>query len=173
MKPKFPNIPYGTTPVRAIAPSWFRELRDFCEWAADHPRGDGYTILNTGDGTLQARRATGGGSGGSVTFPCYRVTKNNDGTLDVTGGWLNRNGEFVRVSGVTGIQPRGGYLCVCSTPDVSGKWSDPEFRIQQQPEPDAYPVAEIEVQNDSFSIVQYPVAVAFILLVKQCPIAEF
>ena len=112
MKPKFPNIPYGTTPVRAIAPSWFRELRDFCEWAADHPRGDGYTILNTGDGTLQARRTAGGGSGGSVMFPCYRVTPNNEGTLDVTGGWLNRNGEFVRVSGVTGIQPRGGYLCV-------------------------------------------------------------
>ena len=152
MKPKFPNIPYGTTPVRAIAPSWFRELRDFCEWAADHPRGDGYTILNTGDGTLQARRTAGGGSGGSVTFPCYRVTPNNAGTLDVTGGWLNRNGEFVR---------------------ASGKWSDPEFRIQQQPEPDACPVAEIEVRNGSVSIVQYPVAVAFILLVKQCPIAEF
>ena len=96
MKPKFPSIPYGTTPVRAIAPSWFRELRDFCEWAADHPRGDGYTILNTGDGTLQARRTAGGGSGGSVMFPCYRVTPNNEGTLDVTGGWLNRRCRMTR-----------------------------------------------------------------------------
>ena len=50
--------------------------------------------------------------------------------------------------------------------------SEPEFKIQT-PAPDAYPVAEIEVKGESVSIKQYPVAVAFILLVKQCPIAEF
>ena len=172
MKPKFPAIPYGTTPVRAIAPSWFRELRDFCEWAAGHPRGDGCTILNTGDGTLQARQPVAGGSAGGLDFPCFRVSLNYENTLDVTGGWLNRNGEMLLVADGSNIQPESGFLCVCSTPDDSGSWSEPEFKIQT-PAPDAYPVAEITVSGESISIVQFPVAVAFIILVKQCPLAEF
>lgn len=172
MKPKFPSIPYGTAPVRAIAPGWFRELRDFCEWAASHPRGDGETILNTGDGTLRAGSRSGGGGGGAA-FPCFRVSLDAQRMLTATGGWLNRNGEMVFVKPPEkGISPSSGFFCVCSTPDAAGKWSTPEFKITP-PAADAYPVAEISVDGEAISIVQYPVSVAMILIVKQCPIAEF
>ena len=157
MKPKFPSIPYGTAPVRAIAPGWFRELRDFCEWAASHPRGDGETILNTGDGTLRAGSRSGGGGGGAA-FPCFRVSLDAQRMLTATGE--------------KGVSPSSGFFCVCSTPDAAGKWSTPEFKITS-PAADAYPVAEISVDGEAISIVQYPVSVAMILIVKQCPIAEF
>lgn len=171
-KPNFPNVPYGTNWVTMISPAWFQQLKRFCEWAAEHPRGDGNTILNTGDGTLMARRVSGGAGTGAF-FPCFLVSLNEKKKLTCSGGWLNRNGEMVQVKATEkGLDPKTGYFCLCSTPDASGKWSEPEFKIQT-PAPDAYPVAEIEVKGESVSIKQYPVAVAFILLVKQCPIAEF
>lgn len=170
-KPRFPNVPYGTDWIRMISPAWFQELKTFCEWAADHPRGDGNTIFNTGDGMLRAK-ARGGGGGDGVTFPCFQVSVDDAGRLKVSGGWLNRNGEMVRVDEQKGIDPKTGYLCICTKPDDKGAWSTPEFQVTA-PAPEAYPVAEIKVENSSVSIVQYPVAVAMILLVKQCPIAEF
>lgn len=171
-RPKFPTVPTGPDWIRRISSSWFQDLRTFCEWAADHPRGDGQTILNTGDGILRANiRSTGGGEGG-VTFPCFQVSADDAGRLKVTGGWLNRNGEMLLVKSAEGIDPKTGYLCLCTEPDSRGQWSEPEFKITE-PAPAAYPVAEIKVENSSVSIVQYPVAVAMILLVKQCPIAEF
>lgn len=171
-KPRFPNVPYGTDWIRMISPAWFQELKTFCEWAADHPRGDGNTIFNTGDGMLRAKARGGGGGEGGVTFPCFQVSADDTGRLKVSSGWLNRNGEMLLVKSAEGIAPKTGYLCLCTEPDSRGQWSEPEFKITE-PAPAAYPVAEIKVENSSVSIVQYPVAVAMILLVKQCPIAEF
>ena len=171
-RPKFPTVPTGPDWIRRISSSWFQDLRTFCEWAADHPRGDGQTILNTGGGILRANIRSAGGGEGGVTFPCFQVSADDAGRLKVTGGWLNRNGEMLLVKSAEGIDPQTGYLCLCTEPDSRGQWSEPEFKITE-PAPAAYPVAEIKVENGSVSIVQYPVAVAMILLVKQCPIAEF
>ncbi len=173
MRPKFPTVPQGNTPVRAISPSWFQELRRFCEWAADHPRGDGATILNVGDGILRAGRRTGGsGSTDGFYSPCFRVSVNPAGRLDITGGWMNRNGEVIQVEPKTGVAPGTGVLCVCSTPDEGGKWSAPEFKITT-PAGDAYPIAEIDASSGELQIVQYPVVVALLFVVKTCPLAEF
>ena len=171
-RPKFPTVPTGPDWIRRISPAWFQDLRAFCEWAADHPRGDGNTILNTGDGMLRANVRPGGGGGGSVTFPCFCASVNDKNKLDITGGWLNRNGEMVWIKPAEGINPKTGYLCLCTKPDDKGAWSTPEFQVTA-PAPEAYPVAEIKIEGGSVSIVQYPVAVAVIILVKRCPIAEF
>lgn len=96
----------------------------------------------------------------------FRVTV-VDGKLDVTGGFLLRNGEMLAVPAKTGITATTGYLCVASTVDDRG-WSDPELKIAT-PAPDAFPVAEIKVSGSAVTVIQFPVAVAVIMLTKLCP----
>lgn len=170
-KPKFPPIPFGKDWIRRISPAWFQQLKIFCEWAADHPRGDGQTILNTGDGTLRAHIRNSGGGGGGVSFPCFQVAAIGS-VLSVSAGWLSRNGEFLKVPEKTGIEAKAGILCLYSIPDAKGVWSEPEFRISE-PAACAYPIAEIKVDGTAVAVTQYPVVVAVILFTKKCPIAEF
>ena len=100
----------------------------------------------------------------------FEVTIEN-GLLNVDEGWLNRNGEWLTIPKVTGVAPETGWLCVCSTIE-NGDWTVPELRIET-PSADAFPIAEIEVENDSITVRQLPVAVAMIILAKVCPMAEF
>lgn len=175
MKPKFPSIPSGKTPVSAISPSWFRELRDFCEWAASHPRGDGSTILNTGDGTIRAVTRGGGSGGSGRSFATSFEVFAENGMLRTGPGFLCCNGAFSTVAGQSEIEPETGFLCVCSELDELGEWSPPELRIET-PSNVAFPVAYIVVTGDGknrrISVYQYPVSVAFLFQVKICPIAE-
>lgn len=105
----------------------------------------------------------------------FAVTQ-KDGLLNVSGGFLNRNGDFLTVAETKEIEPASGYLCVCSTiegeDDEEPKWTEVEVKFSS-PAADAYPVAEIVQKNERLEIRQLPVSVAIIMLVKTCPLAEF
>lgn len=110
---------------------------------------------------------------GDADFP-FKVTLGENNTLDILSGYLNRNGEFLAIPEKSGFTPATGVLCLKST-ITDGKWTDPEFVIQQ-PAADAYPIAEISVEekdgNKTVSIRQFPVTVAIILLAKHCPLTR-
>lgn len=103
----------------------------------------------------------------------FKVELNNS-TLNIAPGYLNRNGEFLPIPAKSGVAPSTGILCLKST-ITDGKWTDPDFVIQQ-PAADAYPIAEITVEDNdgkkNISIKQYPVTVAIILLAKHCPLTR-
>ncbi|MDD5729409.1 MAG: hypothetical protein PHV59_12685 [Victivallales bacterium] len=112
-----------------------------------------------------------GGSGGSDYNGQFKVSRADNNTLSVSGGYLNRNGDFSKVEAKTEITPKTGKLCIYSTIKDS-KWTDPEYKIIE-PAADAYPIAEITVDKENnVSIKQYPVTVAVILLVKVCPLTK-
>lgn len=117
---------------------------------------DGRALINLGSGTVQAG-----------TF----AVSVKDDKLNIAPGFLNRNGEWLTIPAVEGIEPITGWLCLCSTIE-NGAWTVPELRVET-PSADAYPIAEIKVENDSITVRQLPVAVAMIMLAKVCPMAEF
>lgn len=169
MRPRLPSRPSGSGPVK-LAPSWIIQLLSCVDYGMRYPRGDGETILNQPGDILRAPRR-GGRAGGKTPYTgTFEVTIKN-GLLNVDEGWLNRNGEWLTIPKVTGVAPETGWLCVCSTIE-NGDWTVPELRIET-PSADAFPIAEIEVENDSISVRQLPVAVAMIILAKVCPMAEF
>ena len=110
-----------------------------------------------------------GGSSGETSYNGpFAVDLDDDGTLKVSSGYLNRNGEFLTIAAATGIAPSSGILCLCSTIE-DGAWTTPSFSIAT-PAADAYPIAGISVDDSDVSIKQYPVSVAVILLTKVCPL---
>ncbi|MDD3886955.1 MAG: hypothetical protein PHI35_08780 [Victivallaceae bacterium] len=103
----------------------------------------------------------------------FKVTLNEKEKLEISSGFLNRNGEFLPIpSDLSDPPDKSGYLCLCSTIE-EGKWTKPEFRIAE-PAADAYPIAEITVEEKdgkkNIYIRQFPVNVAIILLAKRCPL---
>jgi len=168
--PRLPTVPTGR--VSQIDPSWFQRLNECLQFAMTHPVGDGSTIFQDAGGTLRAA----GGRDDLVALPdsLFRVTLQDDGTLSVGPGFLNRNGlDFISWPGAEKIAPKSGYLCIVSEPvDKRGNWSDPEILIRDTPNQCAYPVAKITVEGEAVSWEQYPVTVAQIIYSGRCPIAE-
>lgn len=91
--------------------------------------------------------------------------------LDVKAGWALCNGTFVPAAAAEGIEPESGILCVCSSRDDKGVWSAPEIKFAP-PAADAHPIAEVKVSGAAVTVTQFPVAVAHIMTVKKCTIAE-
>ncbi len=147
--------------------------------------GLGIHLRETASGTVieVERRGVVPTDGASVETPLFAVTVNDDGLLDVSPGYLNRNGiYFGLVAEKKDIEPEDGVLCLCSVPDEDGVWSEPEYKICT-PGPSAYPIAAIKVEETeseeggepivTVTVTQYQVTVAAILLTKLCPLAEF
>lgn len=136
------------------------------------PSGMTAHVVDTPVGAGGAKRIapTEDAVGGGTYTGTFEVTIEN-GLLNVDEGWLNRNGEWLTIPAVKGIEPATGWLCICSTIE-NGDWTVPELRIET-PSADAFPIAEIKVENDSISVRQLPVIVATIILAKVCPMAEF
>jgi hypothetical protein len=100
----------------------------------------------------------------------FAVELTEENKLKVSSGYLNRNGEFLAIEEKDEITPASGMLCLYST-IKDKKWTEPEFKIME-PDADAYPVAEITVDEESkdISIKQFPVTVATIIMAKPCPL---
>ncbi len=112
-----------------------------------------------------------GATSGNIYNGSFKVELEEGGTLKVSAGYLNRNGEFSTVEAKNKITPKSGVLCLYST-IKDGKWTDPEYKIID-PAADAYPVAEITVDEDkNVAVKQYHVSVAIILLAKVCPLTK-
>ena len=114
-------------------------------------------------------------SGGTQTGTSglFLVSLNDKGKLEISGGWVNRNGLVMQWYEGETIEPAEGILCICSEPtDKLGKWSDIRARITKTPSVFDSPIAKVTMENGSVSIEQYPVTVAYILTAKRCPIAE-
>lgn len=103
----------------------------------------------------------------------FQVTPTEDNQLEISGGWVNRNGlEMSWYPGGT-VDAAEGILCICSEPiDKLGNWTGVYARIVEEPTTFDSPIAEIFKEGDSVTIQQYPVTVAYIFAAKRCPIAE-
>ncbi len=146
------------------------------------PNGDGgFVAADSGRAEVlwsDATRAVLLLSGESAAYTGSFAVTVADGTLNVSAGYLNRNGEFLAIPKITDIAAGNGTLCLCTTIDDSGKWTKPEIKIAE-PAADAYPLAAITVEKQKegektrIAVRQYPVTVAVIMLAKPCPLAEF
>ena len=136
--------------------------------------GPGITIDRRPTGTIvSALPQNVRPSGGSVTLPLWQVTFTEEGKLSVFGGFLNVNGLRLVWHDGGEIAPAAGFLCVCTEPaDKLGNWTPVSFKILQQPNCCAFPLAEISAEGEGFFVTQYPVTVATIIYSKKCPIAE-
>ena len=135
--------------------------------------GPGVRVSRTPRGTVVSVNRGHGGTppAGSGEGP-FTVSL-EDNLFKVTGGWLNRNGLEMIELPPSQLQPRAGYVCVCSEPvDKKGNWSEPNIRILEKPLSCAFPVAHVAQSGTGWEIEQYPVAVAIILAAKRCPVAE-
>lgn len=107
----------------------------------------------------------------------FKVTVSSDNKLNVSKGYINRNGTFDTVPEKTGITADTGELCVCST--IDGKtlsWITPEIKIAT-PSATAYPIAGIKCEKDgdtvlSVSVTPYYCSVAVIIVAKPCATAK-
>ena len=115
-------------------------------------------------------------SGSSADFGIsglFQVSLSENDKLEISGGWVNRNGLVMQWYEGETIEPAEGILCICSEPtDKLGNWSDIRARLTQTPSVFDSPIAKVTMENGSVSIEQYPVTVAYILAAKRCPIAE-
>lgn len=172
MKPPLP--PKVSTSIDRISAATWNRLIDCLAYGMSHPRGDGHTIFNRLGDLLTTDRRNSSDSGESPLVGLFRVTDNGDGTLTVGGGYVNRNGlEFFWWPGNVKLQAAAGALCICTEPqDKLGNWTEVTPQIMAEPNPCAYPVAEITSENGKFIIEQYPVTVAMIFRSKRCTIAE-
>lgn len=178
--PRLPTLPSST--VSRIEPSWFRDLFECLQFAMTHPKGDGVTVFNDAGGTLRANPSYGG-EGGESAETAYtgsfevRLEKMEDSESDteilrIGRGFVNVNGVFFTLEETT-LPPQEGFLCVTSSIDSDKREIvTPELEFA---DPDAthYPVAEI-VSNEEggFSVRQFPVSVAVILITKNCIFAK-
>lgn len=176
--PRLPTLPSST--VSRIEPSWFRDLQECLQFAMTHPKGDGVTVFNDPGGTLRAATAMSGDGGGkgesdsySGSFPVtLEEPENASPLLRIGRGFVNVNGVFFTLEETT-LSPKEGFLCVTSSID-----SDKREIVMPELEfadPDAthYPVAEIVSDEEGgFSVRQFPVSVAVILITKTCIFAK-
>ncbi len=121
MKPRLPNR--ATRDINLVKRDTWNALVDCVAYAMEHPRGDGRTILNLGDGNLQAR---GGGSGGrsgvSGTSGMFSIVEGDDGTFKVmdtspaakadSAGIAHVNNKAFDVAAASFRKPTDGTLYV-------------------------------------------------------------
>ena len=75
MKPKMPNR--AGSDLNAIRRESWNSLLDCVEYAMEHPRGDGNTIQNLGNGILRTRHGNGGGgaNGGGAGVGMFTLVR--------------------------------------------------------------------------------------------------
>lgn len=107
----------------------------------------------------------------------FAVTLEEDNTLSISGGYLNRNGTLLKVEGKKQIAPQSGTLCLRSVLEEKAEgsqWTAPEF-VFCEIACNAWPVAEVTViENEDttkkISVRQRITNVAMILQTKPCPL---
>lgn len=91
--------------------------------------------------------------------------------LHINGGWINRNGDFLSMSGETvDTPPSGKYVCVYTNIVVSSangaRWANPEFRFSSSPSITMYPIAFFTGDK----VVNFRVPVAVFVMTATCPV---
>lgn len=91
--------------------------------------------------------------------------------IDVKAGFLNRNGEWKKVTDKS-VSPETGYICVVTELDDNGNWSEPEIDILEEPDEQSYPIGYCEVtgsgDDKGVTTSSYRVPVAIILISDVC-----
>ncbi len=106
-----------------------------------------------------------------VRHPEYRgafaVTRADNG-LYVTGGPVLLNGTETIQAEDTELKKDAGTICVCV--NFSNGWGEPEIKFAQ-PGANAWPVAQVVLDDDQMRITQYPCGMALVFHTAECPIA--
>lgn len=158
--------------VRNWRSLWNNQIIDLLR-SLDVTAGPGIRIDKRPTGRVISAVPLSTGGTQSGTSGLFLVSLNDKGKLEISGGWVNRNGLVMQWYEGEKINPTDGFLCICSEPtDKNGHWSDIRARITEKPTTFDSPIARIEVINGTVIIEQYPVTVAYILAAKRCPIAE-
>ncbi len=90
-------------------------------------------------------------------------------TIDISAGFLNRNGEFLMVPSCS-IVPESGFICVNSNLN-SGVWSPPEIKFAV-PDASNYPIGRCIIDGETVKLYPFYVTVAVILITAYCPVSE-
>lgn len=107
----------------------------------------------------------------------FAVTLEEDNTLSITGGYLNRNGTLLSIEGKKQITPQNGTLCLRSVMEEKtegSQWTAPEF-VFCDVACNAWPVADVVVKENEdgtkkITVRQRITNVAIILQTKPCPL---
>lgn len=151
---------------------WNNQIIDFLR-SLELIAGPGIRIDKRPTGRVISAVLQSSGGTQSGISGLFLVSQSDKGKLEISGGWVNRNGLVMQWYEGETIEPAEGILCICSEPlDKKGKWSDIRVRITKEPTVFDSPIAAVSIENGSLSIEQYPVTVAYILAAKRCPIAE-
>ncbi len=106
-----------------------------------------------------------------VRRPEYRgafaVTRAGRG-LYVTGGPVLLNGTETIQAEDTELKKDVGTICVCV--NFSNGWGEPEIKFAQ-PGANAWPVAQVVLEDEQMRITQYPCGMALVFQTAECPIA--
>ncbi len=86
--------------------------------------------------------------------------------LKVAAGYLNRNGEWKDVPAAE-LSPSTGTVCVCTTLDSEGSWSEPEVKIST-PGQYAFPVGSCKTSGESVTFCSFRVPVAIFMVADLC-----
>lgn len=167
-KPFMPSRPSGE--VSRISAQWLCQLMDCIEYAMDHPRGDGSTILNFEGGILKAEEQTGGSGGDGVTYdgPFAVGYDEEKSVLKIAKGYYQYNGFEFGVMPESELAPATGTLCLRLTRN-NGEPSL-EYEIGD-PDETHYPIAAITKSGDSVTIVQYYTTTAVFMVARKCRFA--
>lgn len=91
--------------------------------------------------------------------------------INVNTGFLNRNGEFLRVPAQS-VMLNAGYICVATHLGNDGGWSNPEINIIPEPDEENYPIGYCEISGSgeakSVKIFPFYVSVAIFIVVGDC-----
>ena len=115
--------------------------------------------MNTGTGT-------GTGIADVYDGPFAMFFNAETQTIDISAGFLNRNGEFLVIPW-TSIVPATGWVCVCTTLNDNGIWSEPEFKVTE-PGIFAYPIGFVKADGDTITVKAFHVTVAVIIATAVC-----
>jgi hypothetical protein len=85
--------------------------------------------------------------------------------INITGGWANCNGDWFEVK-ANKIGVQSGYICLYAEFNGNG-YNMPTFKYGN-PASNMIPLAEVKVNGDSVSIVNYDVSTAVILETDTC-----
>lgn len=158
--------------VRNWRSLWNNQIIDLLR-SLDVTAGPGIRIDKRPTGRVISAVPQYSGGTQSGTSGLFLVSLNDKGKLEISGGWVNRNGLAVTWYKGETIEPTTGILCISSEPvDKLGNWSPVRARITETPTTFDSPIAKVEKSSDIVTIEQYPVTVAHIIAAKRCPIAE-
>lgn len=100
-----------------------------------------------------------------LPFECFYDSENNN--IEINKGFINRNGDFSTAPQFN-ISPQNGHICIKTSIDDKGVWSDVEAIITNEVSAFNFPIGYCTLTDKGVTVTSFRVPVAFFIVADDC-----